>query len=456
MAVSGLKQAASAITSQKNDDTFFSVIDETARKNSLLIFLTDKNGEVLYNADEYSTLYDYTSHSNGGNPYLNGDNSLNWEKGAIRNLPYSHMELIRQLILSDKNSLGYTTDDGSAYVYGEKLGTCVLLTEENVIMCISMPLDSVEGTTKILRTQLLWVSLLSLSLAFILAYFLSHKFEKPIRSITEQAKNISEGNFHASTHMGFCTELDDLSDTLNKTAESLDRLEHSRQELLTNVSHDLRTPLTMIKGYAEMVREISWSDPKKRNQDLDIIIRESDRLTALVNEILEYSSMQSLHQIPTMTVFSLNTTVTNVIRQFDALCREQGFLIEQSVDPDILIKGNEMQIGRVIYNFIDNAINHTDSSQRLSVALRNLGEITRFEVKDYGQGIPEENIPYIWDRYYTSRNRKNKATVSGLGLSIAKEILTMHEARFGVRYDDGCIFWFEMDKYRDITENTDN
>lgn len=451
MAVTGLKKTALEIIEHKDEENFFEVIEEAARKNSLLIFLMDETNEVLYSADEYSSLYEDSQYGSmgghsGSNPYLSSEDSLNWEKGAIRNLPYSHAHLIEELLLSEENSLGYTTEDDTAYVYGVKLQSCASLSKEHVILCITMPLGSVDQTTKTLRTQLLWVSVLSLTLALILAYFWARKFEKPIHSITIQAKNIARGEFQIAAHKGFCTELDELSDTLNETAADLERLERSRQELLANISHDLRTPLTMIKGYAEMIREISWDDEGKRNQDLSIIMREADRLTGLVGEILEYSSMQSLAQEPAMEPFNLSDTVKEVIRQFEALCCEQGIIVEKTIDQDAWVRGNRAQMERVIYNFIDNAVNHAHSSQRVCVALHCQGEIVHFEVKDYGQGIPAEDIPYVWDRYYTSRNRKNKSTVSGLGLSIAKEILTLHGAKFGVQGEEGCTFWFEVKK----------
>lgn len=451
MAVSGLKKTAWELAEQKDEAELTGLIEEAAQKNSLLIFVTNEAGDVLYSADEYSSLYDdfqsgKKKNSGKGNPYLSDKGLLNWEKGVIRNLPYSHTELIEKLLLSEKAGLGYTTEDGAAYVYGVKLENCMAFDGEDAVMCISMPLGSVDGTVGILGIQLLWVSVLSLLLTFLLAYFLARKFSEPIRSITEQAKSIAAGRFCKLSNKGFCIELDELSDTLNETAASLERLERSRRELLANISHDLRTPLTMIRGYAEIVREISWNDEEKRSQDLNVIIREADRLTALVGEILEYSSMQSLYQKPEMEEFDLSEAVRNVICQFDALCREQGFIVEQSVAPGLWIRGNRTQLERVIYNFIDNAVNHTDNSRRISVSLCVQGDRVRFAVQDFGAGIPDDEIPYIWDRYYTSRNRKNKAAVSGLGLSIAKEILTMHGMRFGVECTEGCVFWFEAEK----------
>lgn len=98
----------------------------------------------------------------------------------------------------------------------------------------------------------------------------------------------------------------------------------------------------------------------------------------------------------------------------------------------------------MIYNFIDNAVNHTDDSKKVSVSLARTDGHVRLEVTDYGKGIPEEELPNIWDRYYTARSRKNKEAVSGLGLSIAKEILTAHKARYGVNCSDHCTFWFEL------------
>ncbi len=283
---------------------------------------------------------------------------MNWEKGALRNLPYSYQTLVKKLDDTETGRIGFVTENETAYVTGVRLG-------DGRILSVSLPLGTVGGTVGILRMQLVWVSILSLALGFCLSWIISKRFGKPIAQISRSAKLIAKGNFRPEFPKGFCAELDELSDTLEETALHLEKAKNAQRDFLANVSHDLRTPLTMIKGYAEMVKEISWNDEEKREKDLDIIMRESDRLTALVNEILEFSAMQA------------------------------------------------------------------DGS-------------ARFAVTDYGKGITDEEIPYIWDRYYTSRNRKNKAAVSGLGLSIAKEILTAHRAKFGVDIENNCTFWFEL------------
>ena len=225
---------------------------------------------------------------------------------------------------------------------------------------------------------------------------------------------------------------------------SLERAKNAQREFLANVSHDLRTPLTMIRGYAEMVKEISWSDEEKREKDLDIITREADRLTALVNEILDFSAMQADSSVKEYEKIDLSRAAREVIGQFAPFCEQNGFVIEAEVADGLMAAADEAQIKRVIYNFIDNAVNHTDKSKTIKVSLTTRDGSVRFAVTDYGKGIPEEDVPYIWDRYYTARNRKNKAAVSGLGLSIAKEILTAHRAKYGVDSKNNCTFWFKL------------
>ena len=424
MAIRNVESAVGKMTAHASDSDFYEVIDKIAVSNSLLVFVTDADGNVLYSADEYQRLYDGTKQANDGtdNPYHAGD-VMNWEKGALRNLPYSYQALVNKLNEAETNRVGFMTEDETAYVTGVRLGDGKLLS-------VSLPLGTVGGTVGILRVQLVWI--------------ISKRFEKPVAQIAASAKEIAGGNFHPEFPKGFCAELDELSDTLGETASHLEKAQNAQREFLANVSHDLRTPLTMIKGYAEMVKEISWSDEEKREKDLGIITREADRLTALVNEILDFSAMQADNSVKEYEKIDLSRAVREVIGQFAPFCEQNGYVIEAEITDGVTVSADEAQIKRVIYNFIDNAVNHTDESEKIKVSLTVADGSARFEVTDYGKGIAVEDIPYIWDRYYTARNRKNKAVVSGLGLSIAKEILTAHRARFGVDSKNGCTFWFEL------------
>lgn len=325
---------------------------------------------------------------------------------------------------------------------------------EGAVLYISMQLGSVSATTSILRIQLIWVTLASLVIGFMIAYFISEQFARPISAISAQAKRMANGEFYSNYKKGFCLELDELSNTLGETAASLERLENARRELLANVSHDLRTPLTMIKGYAEIVREISWNDEKKRDEDLDIIIREADRLTELVYDILEYSAMQSPNLSVEFRDIDLSSAAQYVVEQFEPLCEQNNCKLVSALESGQWVNGDENQLKRVLYNLIDNAICHSGDNRKVQVSLKCIGAVVRIEVRDYGEGIPKEELPYIWDRYFTSKQRKSIGGKSGIGLAITKEILLIQKANFGVESElgQGSTFWFELEKCNPIVE----
>lgn len=231
-----------------------------------------------------------------------------------------------------------------------------------------------------------------------------------------------------------------------ETAAALSKAEQARKDFLANISHDLRTPLTMIRGYAEMVRDISWEDEAQRENDLAIIIRETNRLTELVNDILELTALQSQTQAAQYGEVDLSGAAQDVIRQFTPLCEQRGCVIKLELEPGQFVRGEPVQLSRVLYNLIDNAISHAGESQIVHVSLKRAGQTVRVEVQDHGEGIPPEEIPCVWERYFTSKQRKSKREHSGLGLAISKEILLAHGAKFGVNsaIGQGSCFWFEM------------
>ena len=209
-------------------------------------------------------------------------------------------------------------------------------------------------------------------------------------------------------------------------------------ELLSNVSHDLRTPLTMIKGYAEMIRDISWENDEDRNSDVQVIIKEADRLTALVNEILEYSELQSMtgEESNEFEEISLSQLVQSSAERFEKLSRPDNVIVEKDISDNIKIKGDAGRLERALYNLMDNAVRHTGSGKNIRVSLSEKDGKAFVKVTDFGNGISEEESKVIWDRYYTSRQRKGKG-VSGLGLAIVKQIVTLHSGSCYVESTEG-------------------
>ncbi|MGN0159094.1 MAG: histidine kinase dimerization/phospho-acceptor domain-containing protein [Brotaphodocola sp.] len=276
MAIKNVKKVAAQIARQQKEPEFDQLLDSLAYENSLLIFVTDRQDGIVYGTDEHSHVYGRERQSRedneNKNPYRNSGEKWNWQIGAERNLslPQDYDVFLQRLSDSKDGTVGYQLDNSSTYVYGMVLPS----EEHDTIIYISTSLDAVGATELILRTELLWVTVASVLLAFAIAYLIARRFSHPVSILLEQARHMTEGDFQVCFEQGFCTELDELADTLKQTADELSRTEQFRREFLVNISHDLRTPLTMIDGYAEMIRDISGEDREQREMDLEIIIRE--------------------------------------------------------------------------------------------------------------------------------------------------------------------------------------
>lgn len=195
-----------------------------------------------------------------------------------------------------------------------------------------------------------------------------------------------------------------------------------------------------------MVRDISWEDEAQRNADTGIIIREADRLTALVNEILEYTSLQNGRDKREFTEVDFSALVKKVVRQFEPLLNQNDGMIESDIEDGCVVIGDEALLTRAVYNLVDNAVRHMGEDRKVIASVKGRERIL-LEVEDHGAGIDETELPHIWEKYYTSRQRGNKG-VSGLGLAIVKEIAEIHGAEYGVSSEKGkgSRFWISMKK----------
>ena len=285
-------------------------------------------------------------------------------------------------------------------------------------------------------------------LAFVASGFVAMLVTKPVFEVTEPAKALAWGDYSLNLKANsFCREINELSDALEYARQEISRTDRMQKELIANVSHDFKTPLTMIKAYASMILEISGDDKEKREAHAKVIIDESDRLAALVADVLDLSKIQAGFGAGDRTVFNLSEEVYRVANRFDYLRETNGYRIETEVEEGLYTLANRDRIDEVLYNLIGNAINYTGEDKRVTVRLFRRGENSRFEVVDTGQGISEEEIPTIWDRYYrSSETHKRPVKGTGLGLSIVKGILTAHGYPFGVESQEGkgSRFWAEF------------
>jgi signal transduction histidine kinase len=417
MIIRNTVKVADKISSESQSSDITSYIDDISRSNSILVFVTDTDGNILYSSDEYKKGHKFKD-DRLEMPYNSNGKEMRFH---YRELPENYTEFLSAVNASDSGEAELQNDD--IYVYGRLID--FYGSDEKAVLYVGTTLNAVGSTARIIRIQLIWVTLLSIIIAFVLALFMSKSFSKPVSQLNEKAHKLGEKDNDAEFSEGFCTELDELNKTLDTTSEKLKKNREFQNELLANVSHDLRTPLTMIKGYAEMIRDISREDEKQCAEDVAVIVEETDRLTALVNEILEYSELQMSDSEAVMNDVDLSETVASVADSFDKLYSKDGYVFERNIADDIHIKGNVSRLQRAIYNLLDNAVRHAGEDKWLGISLRTDNDKAIIKISDHGSGIAPEELEHIWDRYYTKRQRSGKS-VSGLGLAIVKQIVSQH------------------------------
>lgn len=298
-------------------------------------------------------------------------------------------------------------------------------------------------------TQIVFVSLIVFVLSFLVVSLISSRISSPIAEIGKKAKRMGKGNFDVDFATGFdsCKEISELSTSLNNTRDELAKTDRMQREFIANVTHDFKTPLAMIKAYASMIQEISGDNPEKRNKHCQVIIDESDRLAALVNDVLDISKINSGVDTLKPCVFNLSEYTEMIADRFVYLEETQGYTIDTDVAPDLYTEADKEKIGQVLYNLIGNAVNYTGEDKKIKIGLMEDNGFIRFDVTDTGSGIKSEEISTIWDRYYRSAEaHKRPIKGTGLGLSIVKTILTKHNFNFGILSEvgKGSTFYVEF------------
>ena len=203
----------------------------------------------------------------------------------------------------------------------------------------------------------------------------------------------------------------------------------------------------MIKAYAEMIKDISYKDEKKMNEHLDIIIDESDRLTNLVNDVLELSKVQNDSYMYNYEEYDLVKEIKNIIKKYEVMEYLEKYNFEVNMPKKAIVKADKEKINQVIYNLLNNAINYTGDDKLVKINVIKEENSYLVEIVDTGKGIKSKEIPYIWDKYYKNdKNHQRNVVSTGLGLSIVKEILNKHNFEYGVKskINHGSTFYFRI------------
>jgi len=351
-----------------------------------------------------------------------------------------------------KKFINSNRESDSAKVINSSLEVKALLygikKDDNYIFLYST-LEDIDGASVILKNQLIYITIVAIIFAICISYFLSRKITGPILKITEQAKKLGAGKSDILFEKNGIMEIDELADTLNHVEKDLARTDELRRDLMANVSHDLKTPLTMIKAYAEMIRDISYKDKKKMHENLDVIIAETDRLNILVNDILDLSKLQADAENLEIIEYDLVKEIKDIIKRYSIIKETEDYKFNIEMPKNAFIKADKNKLNQVIYNLINNAINYTGKDKIVTVKITDNKRHYLVEIIDTGKGIKESDIPYIWNKYFKNEKNHQRSVVgTGIGLSIVKEILEKHEFKYGVKSkkNEGTNFYFIINK----------
>jgi signal transduction histidine kinase len=358
-------------------------------------------------------------------------------------------DLLDEVLLSRDGTVMHrmTIDGREAVCFAMLVGSSNDIRGLIIIYSFLQPL---ANTQDILQSQFFLSAAVLFVIAFLLSAFVVFNVSNPIIKISRSAKKLTTGEFFMKTKSSDYAEIKTLTENLNKASREISKTENLRKDLFANVSHDLKTPLTMIKAYAEMIRDLSGDNPEKREKHVQVIIDEAERLNSLVIDMLDLSKLQSGVAKKSVTFFNFSMHLSDVLGRFSNLSREHGITFVPEIENNILIKADVSKIEQVVYNLINNAVNHTSIDGKVIVKLmKKKGTIGRFEVKDTGSGIAKEEQPYIWERYYKAQKsqfHKRTAVGTGIGLSIVKSVMELHGYSYGVNsvLGKGSTFWFEF------------
>ena len=341
---------------------------------------------------------------------------------------------------SNKSIQKFTTnnDRNKTLIYGINL-------DNETSIFISTSLVPIDATVSILKSQFIYVTIIVLVLSFVVSYFISRMLSKPIVKITKASQELANGKYIDFKENTGIKEIDELSDTLDKTSKELARTDELRRDLMANVSHDLKTPLTMIKAYSEMVRDLTYNDKEKREKNLNTIIEEADRLNNLVNDILSLSVIESKMLILDKKTFDLTETVKNILNRYEIYTENDNYKFIFNYNEKVLIEADQAKLEQVFYNLINNAINYIGNDKEVVIDFTIVKNNILVEISDHGEGIDKNELAYIWDKYYRSKKNHKRSTLgTGLGLSIVKQILELHNYKYGVKSikGKGTTFYF--------------
>ena len=370
----------------------------------------------------------------------------------------------RVLFKEDNYEMNIIRDDRTQQEYVDMWG---VLDNGNLFLFRS-PLESIRQSVAVANRFLAYVGLVSVLISALVIWLVSRKVTEPIMELTQISERMSRLDFDAKYTGNSKTEvallgrnINELSETLENTISELksannelqrdiekkNKIDEMRKEFLSNVSHELKTPIALIQGYAEGLREGINDDAESREFYCEVIMDEASKMNNMVKKLLTLNQLEFGNDTVTMERFDVTALIKNYLQSVDILCKQKEIKVQMENTPAIHVWADEFMVEEVFGNYFTNAMNHVAGDKVIDVKLVTEDKKVRISVFNSGQPIPKESLPHIWEKFYKVDKARTRAYGgSGVGLSIVKAIMESMNQKFGaINYDNGVEFWFELE-----------
>ena len=368
------------------------------------------------------------------------------------------------LISEDNYKIQKSYDRRSQGFYLESWG---FFDDNRTIFIMSMPLASIHESVGISNKFMAYVGAAALVFGSILMYAATKMVVSPIRSLAALSARMSELDFDARYTGKSQDEIGTLGHSMNTLSEKLKetvgalktannelqrdieekiRIDETRKDFIANVSHELKTPIALIQGYAEGLTEGMAEDPESRDYYCDVIMDEANKMNKMVKQLLNLTALEFGNDMPVMEQFDIVTLIRGVLSSAGILLDQKDAKVIFNQSEPVRVWADEFKIEEVITNYLNNAMNHLEGERRIEIRLEQLETEVRITVFNTGRHIPEEDLGNLWTKFYkVDKARTREYGGSGIGLSIVKAIMDSHNKQCGVENVDGGVeFWFTV------------
>ncbi|MFA5881808.1 MAG: HAMP domain-containing sensor histidine kinase [Eubacteriales bacterium] len=337
------------------------------------------------------------------------------------------------------------------------------------ILILSSALAAISESTAIANRFFLFTGLITIVLGGLAVFLYTRRFTKPILDLNDIAQRMSKLDFSTKYPVQTKDEIGQLGDSINSLSDQLDhaitdltqandnlkediererRIDKMRKEFISNVSHELKTPIALIQGYSEGLKLNVNEDEENRNFYCDVIMDETDKMNRLVSDLLDLSQIESGNLKIEKSVFDMSSMVEHLLDKYRPILSEKQIAVSVKKDENVPVLGDRARIEQVLVNYLNNAVNHVDENKLITITVTVCNDKVRVAVFNSGKNIPEEALDKIWTSFYKVDKARTRAYGgTGLGLSVVKSIMELHQNAFGAENNnEGVTFWFELEK----------